>query len=205
MLITPIDNSTLRNAVLGTAFVSGAFSLVALLNSAGFTAFRVPVGGLLGFVDNIYSYVLLFWFYNIYKNLNAIGVRDFRYTSVWVWLSFIIPIINLVRPFQIAINFWELSHQHSEPKQPAEEQPIAIYLWWAGTVVGWCASICVTILAIQSYPFAKELHILAHAAHLLGMIGLVWFTREMMSLEPALRRTLIDESDVDFSEHLLDE
>lgn len=205
MLIILADNSTLRNTILGMALVGVVADLAAVLNSLGFSVFRSSFWILLGSINSLYYYIVMFWFYRIYKNMEAIGVKDFKFSSIWIWLSFIIPIINLVRPFQIAINFWELSHQHSEPKQPAEEQPIAIYLWWAGTVVGWCAGICVTILAIQSYPFAKELHILAHAAHLLGMIGLVWFTREMMSLEPALRRTLIDESDVDFSEHLLDE
>lgn len=67
--------------------------------------------------------VFCVWFHRSYRNLRAFGNLT-TYTPGWAPGSFFVPIVNLVRPFQIAKEIWTKS-------APIESGSGPVGLWWA--------------------------------------------------------------------------
>jgi hypothetical protein len=115
--------------------------------------------------------VFLMWFYRVYRNLRAFGVRT-RHGPGWAPGGFFVPIVNLYLPYQIAK---ELSAFSSIPgKRPRFEQ--AIPLWWvfylAANILsfqGWHSSEDTSSLLSSSYRtvFANTLNVVAALAAIL--------------------------------------
>jgi hypothetical protein len=51
----------------------------------------------------------LVWTHRCYRNLQAFGVADLRYTPAWAVGYFFVPIMNLYRPYQVFKEVWQAS------------------------------------------------------------------------------------------------
>src|SRR5262249_41598065 len=106
----------------------------------------------------------LTWFYRAHKNLPRLGARYLQYSSGWAVGGFFVPILGLVRPFQVMREVW----CHSYPPSPesgatAEGQPpqpptLTLVGWWWGlfllsSAVGRIAS----RIALAGHPPQKRL------------------------------------------------
>jgi hypothetical protein len=78
----------------------------------------------------------LVWLHRARVNVRALGVRRLRFRREWTVLGFLIPGLNLVRPFQVVQEIWQAS-------DPSVGDPIAwkkvrtpplLVLWWAAFV-----------------------------------------------------------------------
>ena len=49
------------------------------------------------------------WLYRCRANLRAFGTRHLRYSRNWAVFGFLIPVLNLVRPYQVAREVWQAS------------------------------------------------------------------------------------------------
>ena len=92
------------------------------------------------------------WLYQSRINLRAFGVRRLRYPRVWAVGGFLVPALNLVRPYQVVREVWQAS-------DPRTQDPFAwsqlgtgrlLPAWWAATVV-W------VVLALASLLFCSGL------------------------------------------------
>ena len=85
----------------------------------------------------ITAVAFIVWLYRCRVNLRAFGIRRLRYSRNWVVYGFLIPVLNLVRPYQVAREVWQASDPSTtDPFAWSEvKTPRMIQAWWA-TFVG---------------------------------------------------------------------
>jgi hypothetical protein len=78
------------------------------------------------------------WLYQSRINLRAFGVRRLRYSRSWVLGGFLIPALNLVRPYQVIREVWQASDPRTRDPFAWNEVPTGrlLPLWWS-TFVTW--------------------------------------------------------------------
>jgi len=90
--------------------------------------------------------VFLMWTSAITKRLTQLGVIDMRYAPRWSVWGFIIPIVNLFRPYQVMSELWKASEVVPGPDDPWAKKPtpLIVGVWFAililDTIVGRLAS-----------------------------------------------------------------
>jgi hypothetical protein len=97
----------------------------------------------LGLVSAI---VFLAWTATLTKRLIDLGVTDMRYAPKWSVLGFLIPILNLFRPYQVMSELWKASDVVPGADDPWAKKPtpMIVTLWFGllliDNVVGRLAS-----------------------------------------------------------------
>ena len=76
------------------------------------------------------------WLYRSRANLRAFGTRHLRYSRNWAVFGFLIPVVNLFRPYQVTREVWQASDpNNTNPFDWKEiETPHLIRAWW-GTFI----------------------------------------------------------------------
>jgi hypothetical protein len=76
------------------------------------------------------------WLYRCRANLRAFGTRHLRYSRNWAVFGFLIPLLNLVRPYQVAREVWQASDPRTTDPFAWKElkTPLLVRAWW-GTFV----------------------------------------------------------------------
>jgi hypothetical protein len=76
------------------------------------------------------------WLYRCRANLRAFGTRRLRYPRNWAVFGFLIPLLNLVRPYQVVREVW----QASDPATAGPldwmnvRPPLLLRAWWGSFV-----------------------------------------------------------------------
>ncbi|MGH3071408.1 MAG: DUF4328 domain-containing protein [Gaiellaceae bacterium] len=83
------------------------------------------------------------WLYAAYQALPSTGSTR-RFKAWWAIVSWFIPILNLIRPKQIADEVWKAGHR------PALAVPGYVQVWWAG----WVTSLLLGNIAGRLYASA---------------------------------------------------
>ncbi|MEN3335011.1 MAG: hypothetical protein V7641_4376 [Blastocatellia bacterium] len=80
----------------------------------------------------------LFWLHRAYKNLKPLGVEP-RYSPAWAVGAFIVPLVNLVLPFQIVQEMWRASDPDTTAVTGAKSlniitedssKSLLVVVWW---------------------------------------------------------------------------
>ncbi|MDQ3720152.1 MAG: DUF4328 domain-containing protein [Actinomycetota bacterium] len=79
-------------------------------------AHQAVVGGIQAIVGLALIVVFLMWFFRAYRNLPRLGVRTLRHKPGWAVGGWLVPILNLWRPKEIANDIW----RGSDPHLPAQ-------------------------------------------------------------------------------------
>jgi len=107
---------------------------------------------------SVTSVAFVVWLYRCRVNLRAFGARRLRYSRNWVVVGFLIPVLNLVRPYQVAREVWQASDpSNTDPFAWTEVRtPRLIQAWWA-TVVGFMLSkpVAMWMLSSSAYDIAR--------------------------------------------------
>ncbi len=74
-------------------------------------------------VGLVSAVVFLMWTSAITKRLTQLGVIDMRYAPRWSVWGFIIPIVNLFRPYQVMSELWKASEVVPGPDDPWAKKP----------------------------------------------------------------------------------
>lgn len=74
----------------------------------------------------------LFWLYRVRVNVRALGMRKMRYRREWTLLSFLVPILNLLRPYQVVREIWQASDPGTGGPVgwKAVRTPRLLAYWW---------------------------------------------------------------------------
>lgn len=79
------------------------------------------------------------WMKRCYNNLRAFGGRELSYSSLQVWLSVVLPFINLVRPYRVVKEVWQVSTTTIDPGNKWQWKsvtvPTSIHLWWTAFIL----------------------------------------------------------------------
>ncbi len=113
----------------------------------------------------------IIWTYAARSNLRALGARRLDYTTEWAVAGWFVPVLNLVRPYQVIAEIWKAS-------DPATTEAVAwkkaatpplLQIWWLVFVAFACLEIVVLIAALSAgdvpaeFRFARGVSILADA------------------------------------------
>jgi hypothetical protein len=76
------------------------------------------------------------WLYRSRANLRAFGTRHLRYPRNWTVFGFLIPVVNLVRPYQVVREVWQASDPSTtSPSDWKTVKPSLLLRAWWGTFV----------------------------------------------------------------------
>lgn len=72
------------------------------------------------------------WLYRCRANLRAFGTRHLRYRRHWAVFGFLIPVVNLVRPYQVIREVWQASDPSttSPLDWKTVKPPLLLRAWW---------------------------------------------------------------------------
>jgi hypothetical protein len=81
--------------------------------------------------------VFLMWTSAITKRLVELGVTTMRYAPRWSVWGFIVPILNLFRPYQVMSELWKASEVVPGPDDPwaGKATPLIVNVWFAALIV----------------------------------------------------------------------
>ncbi|WP_372369419.1 DUF4328 domain-containing protein [Candidatus Uabimicrobium sp. HlEnr_7] len=87
-------------------------------------------------VAQLILYFLVFvsfclWFYGVHEDLESFGVKDLKYSHNQTFWGFVIPIVNIVRPYKIANEVWIES---SVDEKQRKKSPVVL-LWWSCVIL----------------------------------------------------------------------
>jgi hypothetical protein len=114
----------------------------------------------------------LAWLYQARVNLRSFGTRRLRFARMWSVVGFLVPVLNLVRPYQVVQEVWQASDPTSADafNWKSLRVPRLLRLWWSATLS--CAGLQVFALlvgigagaSLSRLQLAVGLHLLANLA-----------------------------------------
>ena len=97
------------------------------------------------------------WMLRAHRNLRSLGAKKLKATDKWVWLGWLIPIVNLFLPYMVMEEIARCSKHASSGHKNRSKVPIPIQWWWIAWVVGAIASsIGRYLVKYSDNPFDKE-------------------------------------------------
>lgn len=83
------------------------------------------------------SGLFLLWSYESRSNLRALGARKLDYTTAWAVGGWLVPGLNLVRPYQVMREIWKASDPATMDRFAWKEAPTPslLSLWWGAFLV----------------------------------------------------------------------
>jgi Domain of unknown function (DUF4328) len=81
----------------------------------------------------------LTWFYRAHSNLRALGAARLAYTPRWAVGGFFVPFLNLVRPFQVMRELWNVTMEprsdmraKADSSEEVQSPSSSLVNWWWG-------------------------------------------------------------------------
>jgi hypothetical protein len=81
----------------------------------------------------------LVWIYRAHRNLPALGARNLGYSPGWAVGGFFVPLLNLVRPYQVVREIWKASSPEVGVSNDSSWQNVGtsplLGIWWGTFIV----------------------------------------------------------------------
>jgi protein TonB len=120
----PLAEDALARWLVPRGVVSGGLGLDGMIWSILESVWTIEVAFLvLGIPAALLVYVFLF---RVHGNVVALGGTP-RYARHWIVTGFLVPFLNLVRPYQVVADLWRASSGGSEDES---RPPVLVRLWW---------------------------------------------------------------------------
>jgi hypothetical protein len=103
------------------------------------------------------STLFLIWFYRAYRNLPSFGVQELRHRQSWVVGGFFMPVLNLVRPYQVMKEVWWGSDPDLVPgsgKLPRQGAALPLLWWWSYLIMNMASTIAMQLMLRQDDSLA---------------------------------------------------
>jgi Domain of unknown function (DUF4328) len=77
------------------------------------------------------------WLYRARVNIRAMGMRRMQYRREWVIFGFLVPVLNLLRPYQVVCEVWKASDPSALDPMGWKEvrTPPLLKAWWLSFLV----------------------------------------------------------------------
>jgi len=131
---------------------------------------QVVIGGLQGIFYLATAVAFLNWIYRAYRNLTSLGVQDRKYSPGWAVGWFFVPVLSLVRPFQLMLELWHGSdpsglERDAAPAGPSIQSrpgtPPLVGWWWAVFLVSCVLGRIVLQMSLAQHPTLDQLQTLS--------------------------------------------
>ena len=122
------DLRLLSRELAGEAVTTGQKAAYRIAGQASFT-FQYVLLALAGIA-------FIEWLYQSRINLRAFGVRRLRFPRGWALAAFLVPVLNLVRPYQVVREVWKASDPRTGDPFAWSRSPTGwlLPLWWSAFV-----------------------------------------------------------------------
>jgi hypothetical protein len=115
------------------------------------------------------SGLFLLWIYESRSNLRALGARKLDYTTAWAMGGWLVPGLNLVRPYQVMREIWKASDPATMDRLAwkAVPTPSLLLLWWCAFVTFACLEVTAAAMTLSAghelskFQFARGVSTLA--------------------------------------------
>jgi len=111
------------------------------------------------------------WLHQARANLRALGTRRLRFRREWTYFSFVIPVLNAYRPYQVVSEVWRASDPASTDPVGWQRVPTSrlVLAWWVG-LAAWIALEGISALLLRVAPGLHHVQI-AHTISFAGDVG----------------------------------
>jgi len=194
-MATWIDNRLRARAAIFFLWVAvGRSAAIMIYNFMGYQAVQtsraaISVIILLGALSLATMGSFLAWFYRAYQNLYSTGANTL-YAPGWALGSFLVPILNWIRPYRIMEEIWQENAEMANDPNTAEplpkNQPTALLKWWWGCFV--LAHIAVIFYLPKPVPsapiafLAPTRNLFANASLLLSIFAAILATQVIQKI-----------------------
>jgi hypothetical protein len=133
------------------------------------------------------------WLYRCRANLRAFGTRHLRYSRNWTVVGFLVPVLNLVRPYQVTREIWQASDPRTTDPFGWKENkvPTVIKAWW-GTFVAFIVfkALAVWMMSSSTYDptrlqIAQGVELLADGMAAIGVTLLYFVINRITTAQEA--------------------
>jgi hypothetical protein len=138
------------------------------------------------------------WLYRCRANLRAFGIRRLRFSRNWTIWSFLIPILNLIRPYQVTLEIWQASDPDvTDPFEwKSVRPPRLLQLWWTTFILFvsfkllgiWMASS--SVYDLRRFQIAQGVDLLADAMAAISVTFLYFVIERITDAQAAKWRSL---------------
>ena len=133
--------------------------------------------------------VFLMWTSAHTKRLIELGVADMRYAPKWSVWGFIVPIINLFRPYQVMSELWKASDLMPGPDDPWVKKPTPLIVngWFAILVVDNIAGRLISRASLDTIEEVLRASWFTVLLDALGVVTALIALRLVMEIDTRLR------------------
>lgn len=129
--------------------------------------------------------LFLMWIYRAHQNLPALGARNLQFTLAWAVGWFFVPVLSLIRPYQVVKEIWMASHPTDEVTAAIARRPVklpwVLGWWWAAWTVsnllGWAAFRASNADTLQGYTAATWINLIGGIAGIIAALGAITVIR----------------------------
>lgn len=148
---------------------------------------------LLVFVATVVAWC--FWIHRAYANLEALGYRHQRFTPGWAAGWYFMPLLNLIRPYQVMREIWNASrpgveHDDSLPAldMRMNAAPAPVVAWWAAWLIEnfvgiWGARSGVEIQSVESAIRAAYANIVSDGLEVVAALLAAYVVRAVTRMQ----------------------
>jgi hypothetical protein len=124
------------------------------------------------------SIVFIFWFRRAYYNLHQLKLPYLRYSEGWAAGAWFVPMLNLIRPFQIMKEIWVETQMQIIPVEERYKTTVStniIIVWWIGSIIAIffhqiADKLFKNPVHIDEFVRAQEIQLAGNFIYLLGVI-----------------------------------
>lgn len=132
--------------------------------------------------------LFLTWMRRAYNNVPAFGMKEPVYSPGWAVWGFVVPFLNLVRPYQVMKELWRASDPEVRPGPGwvnARVSPLVGWWWGAYLVMNFMATIVMRVVldggtAAADLRLVTQLDVLASALTIPAAVLAAGVVREIM-------------------------
>jgi len=103
--------------------------------------------------------LFLMWFHRAHRNLSALGAKELQHTPGWAVGGFFVPILNLIRPYQVACEIWKASdpgYSDGTSWKSLGTPSVVQRWWWMFLITGFLGNITLRMM-IQNPDTIQDL------------------------------------------------
>ncbi len=108
--------------------------IITMAEATAIDSRQAVIGGIYLILFIITAILFCMWIHRAYRNLPSLGVDGLKYSPGWAVGGFFVPILNLVRPFQVTTEIWKASDPTTEINDSlawkGASTSLLIISWW---------------------------------------------------------------------------
>lgn len=142
----------------------------------------------------------LWWFYWAYSNLDVLR-RGRTFSTAWVVGGFIVPVLNLIRPYHMMRETWYGSQPFPNPQSDEHasepESSVPLRWWWLTFLVSAFLlqlgqGLLESVSDLTAFFTAGWLNLVGHCVQIASALTCIYVVRRINSFQQALRERKVE-------------